>query len=143
MMKNCNRKKYNNYRVKSISLYIQMEYCKNTLENYLNENPCEILTKEMFEKRMQIGYQIIRGINVLHESYKLVHGDLTLNSIHICPDDTVKIGDLGWVSECHESIEESQKTLKPMQRFSSFQELPIMIMSSTSTTTSSAPSCSR
>ena len=110
-----------------------MEVCETTLTNYLNERQYKDFTKETFEERMQMGYQIIRGMYVLHDSYKLVHRNLSLNSIQISADGFLKIGDLGWVSESGEVFEEHSNINRRFERHTSFQQIPIKALLKTKT----------
>lgn len=110
-------------RIRNIALYIQMEAAECTLEDFLNENPCSSLTKAEFDHRMQMGYQIIRGVNVLHESYKLIHRNLSLSSIHITSDGTLKLGELGRVAESSEVFEDTFNS-RVFKRHLSYQTFP-------------------
>jgi len=101
-----------------------MEATERTLEDFLNENLCTSLTEAQFQKRMQMGYQIIRGMSVLHESYKLIHRNLSLNSIHITSDGTLKIGELGLVAKSSEVFEDNHLTSRTFKRHLSYQVFP-------------------
>ena len=103
-----------------MNVYIQMECFEKSLDDFLNEDSYGM----DFDRRIQMAYEIIRGLKVLHETYKLAHRDLSLESIHISHDGTVKIGDLGWASECAEVIQEGLEVRSILRRHLSFKEFP-------------------
>ena len=104
-----------------------MECCYKTLEEFLDESCVPYLDSQSFLTRLGIAYQIIRGIHVLHNIHKLIHRNLSLRSIHVCNDQTVKIGDLGLASECKEILREeapARFSLGAFPRPVSLQDLP-------------------
>jgi len=108
-----------------------MEFSEQTLEELLNKEDINcingILDIVTYQKRFNMAYQILHGLQVLHDTYRLIHRDLSLESIHISHDGTIKIGDLGWASETKEIAEEYLRPFGVFRRMTSFQELPIKI----------------
>ena len=104
-------------RVESIVLYIQMELCKQTLDDYMNSGrklTDSSLEPEEYHTRLHIAYQIVRGLCVLHQGHRLIHGDLSPRNIYICQDKIVKLGDLGLAPEISD-LANSQRHV-PWQR---------------------------
>lgn len=77
-----------------IILYIQMELCSETLEDYIDRRTVP-LTKSEYNKSLNIAGQIIDGIYKIHTEYKIIHRDLSLRNIFIAKDGIIKIGDFG------------------------------------------------
>lgn len=90
-------------RVTKISLYIQMELCKETLEDYINRRSFP-LTKEDLKKSFDIAKQLIEAIKVVHFNYSIIHRDLSLRNVFIAKDNKVKIGDFGLATKRHNII---------------------------------------
>lgn len=90
-------------KISKISLYIQMELCKETLEDYINKRPFP-LTEDEFNKSLDIARQLIEGINVLHTEHKVIHRDLSLRNVFIGKDNTVKLGDFGLATKCRSLV---------------------------------------
>ena len=65
-----------------IRLYIQMELCKETLEDYLMKRTCP-LTIEEYNKSLDMAKQLIKSIDTIHSIYKIIHRDLSLRNIFI------------------------------------------------------------
>ena len=104
-----------------ISLYIQMELCKQTLEaclDELNATHSKIDDAEGFEKRLWIAYQIIEALYTIHKEHHLIHRDLSLRNIFIGKDGVVKIGDFGLATKCQHLVplRSSPITLRPMSQ---------------------------
>ncbi len=79
--------------IEKIALYIQMELCERTLDDYL-AGQTEIGEKQHRE-RLHIAYGIMQGLAAVHIKYGLIHRDLTPRNIFFGKDGTVKIGDFG------------------------------------------------
>jgi translation initiation factor 2-alpha kinase 4 len=77
-----------------IRLYIQMELCKETLEDYLN-NHLTLIKEDNYSKALGIARQLIQAINAIHMEHSIIHRDLSLRNIFIANDGTVKVGDFG------------------------------------------------
>lgn len=82
-----------------ISLYIQMELCRETLEDYLNVRSYPLTQLER-DKAFDIARQLIDAICAIHDEYKIIHRDLSLRNIFIGNDDIIKIGDFGLATKC-------------------------------------------
>ncbi|CRH03068.1 serine/threonine protein kinase, putative [Plasmodium relictum] len=74
------------------NLYIRMEYCNNTLENYINRR-----TYINFKRNQEIIHMIIIGLHYIHKN-NIMHRDLKPSNIFICDNNIVKIGDFGLAS---------------------------------------------
>ena len=105
--------------LKSITLYIQTELCKDTLEEYINhrnsliemkrKNPSEYkATKDKyFKEAIRLAIQIVNGLEYIHEECEMVHRDLKPSNILMTKNGTIKIGDFGLVKD--------MKCLSPLQ----------------------------
>ena len=86
-----------------IVLYIQMELCEHTLEDYLNDanrlhfaaSKSSALTTEEYKERLRVAYQIMQGLQAIHAKYNITHRDLTPRNIFFSKNGTIKIGDFG------------------------------------------------
>jgi len=111
-----------------ITLYIQMELCKQTLETCLEElnslHP-KITDSIGFNKRLFIAGQILDSIYTLHKIYGLIHRDISLRNIFINNDGTVKLGDFGLATKCQHiiPIESSPFSIGPIQTPALVEEL--------------------
>nr|ACP52719.1 eukaryotic initiation factor 2 alpha kinase [Plasmodium berghei] len=74
------------------NLYIRMEYCKDTIENYINRR-----TRINIKRNIEIINMIIMGLNYIHNN-NIMHRDLKPSNIFISNNDIVKIGDFGLAS---------------------------------------------
>ncbi|KEG00690.1 PEK protein kinase [Plasmodium vinckei vinckei] len=74
------------------NLYIRMEYCKDTIENYINRR-----THINIKRNIEIINMIIMGLNYIHNN-NIMHRDLKPSNIFISNNDVVKIGDFGLAS---------------------------------------------
>jgi len=94
------------HKITKISLYIQMELCKETLEDYINKRTFSrnTLTKKEFNKSLEIAKQLIEGIRIIHTEYKIIHRDLSLRNIFIGKNGRIKIGDFGLATKCRNFI---------------------------------------
>ncbi|SPJ08167.1 serine/threonine protein kinase, putative [Plasmodium sp. DRC-Itaito] len=83
-------KNRNNKKTKyKFNLYIRMEYCKSTLENYIN-------TRENINinRNYEIIQMIILSLYYIHNN-NIMHRDLKPSNIFISDNNIVKIGDFG------------------------------------------------
>jgi eukaryotic translation initiation factor 2-alpha kinase 1 len=69
-------------------LYIQMELCKNSLNNYLEITPFD------YNTRLFIFKSIVTGLNYLHTN-NIIHRDLKPSNILFDKNNTIKISDFG------------------------------------------------
>ncbi len=99
-----------------ISLFIQMELCAETLEDYLNRRTGP-MTEEEFRERINIASQMIDAIYAIHSDYKIIHRDLSLRNIFIGKDGVIKIGDFGLATKSRHLIPilASPFVLKPIE----------------------------
>ncbi|CAH1277380.1 EIF2AK1 [Branchiostoma lanceolatum] len=82
-------------------LYIQMELCNGTLEDWLQKNPQRQETTSV-----NIIRQIASGLHYVHEC-DFIHRDLSPSNIFFSLDNVVKIGDFGLVTSI---IDENEET---------------------------------
>jgi len=80
--------------IMKIRLYIQMELCKETLEDYLN-NHATLSKEDSYNKALDIAKQLIKAIYAIHMRHSIIHRDLSLRNIFLANDGTVKVGDFG------------------------------------------------
>ena len=101
-----------------VNLYIQMELCAETLEEYLNRRGSS-LTQLEYRERLNIASQIIEAIHAIHNDYHLIHRDLSLRNVFIGKDGVIKIGDFGLATKCKHLIPilASPAALRPMEAF--------------------------
>jgi len=76
--------------IEKIILYIQMELCQKTLEDYIVSDP-----PWDYEERLKLAYQLVKALNVIHTEYNIIHRDITPKNIFFAKDGSVKIGDFG------------------------------------------------
>ena len=86
----------------SFVLYIQMEFCKESLfENIQRKNilikrrKVESYIKENEKEILKTFVSICKAVNYLHSEEKIIHRDLRLKSIFISEEGKFKIGDFG------------------------------------------------
>eukprot|EP00830_Metopus_es_P016790 TRINITY_DN5316_c0_g1_i1.p1 TRINITY_DN5316_c0_g1~~TRINITY_DN5316_c0_g1_i1.p1 ORF type:complete len:529 (-),score=110.78 TRINITY_DN5316_c0_g1_i1:15-1601(-) len=83
----------------TITLYIQLENIKQSLEEYVN---CFEMSfdEEELAKRLRYASQIIQGLYAIHKKHNLVHRNISLKNIYIGTDGKMKIGDFGLAVKC-------------------------------------------
>ncbi|XP_059178047.1 eukaryotic translation initiation factor 2-alpha kinase 1-like [Physella acuta] len=88
----------------SITLYIQMELCSLTLQEWLHERNA-VFNRDgydatlMCSDNLRIFHQVLLGVNYIH-SHGLIHRDLKPRNIFLSGEDLhVKIGDFGLAKE--------------------------------------------
>ena len=91
--------------IESVSIYIQMELCNHTLEDYLQKRnqkrskESRTLTNEEMNSALRIGQEIVEGLKFIH-SQDLIHRDLKPSNIMMSEDNQgIKIGDFGLVTQ--------------------------------------------
>ncbi|XP_005100245.1 eukaryotic translation initiation factor 2-alpha kinase 1 [Aplysia californica] len=88
----------------SITLYIQMELCSVTLQEWLVNRNVEYNSKEfddtiMCSDNMRIFHQVLQGVDFIH-SHGLIHRDLKPRNIFLSGSELhVRIGDFGLAKE--------------------------------------------
>ncbi len=87
-------------RIEKLILYIQMELCKYTLDDLLCSGSNDLDLGE----RLNIAYQIARGLNVVHQEYGIIHRDVTPRNIFFARDGSVKLGDFGLATKCQHLV---------------------------------------
>ena len=99
-----------------VNLFIQMELCAETLEEYLNRRGSS-LTQLEYRERLNIALQIIEAIHAIHNDYHLIHRDLSLRNVFIGKDGVIKIGDFGLAIKCKHLIPilASPAALRPVE----------------------------
>ena len=113
-------------RQEAITLYIQMELCKSTLEDFLTMDNVHIGRTEV-QDRLGIAYQIVQALDVIHRQYGLVHRDITPKNIFFAQNGTIKIGDFGLAMICkHMSPEMPSPFVSASKRGS---EIPLPALS--------------
>ena len=119
----------------TISIFIQMELCEETLEDYLNRR-ADRFSDEDFNEALRIARQIINGIYAIHQEYKIIHRDLSLRNIFIGRDNIIRIGDFGLAIKTRHLIPilSYPLTLKPLDT-SSDNFLDILSLDEDSLTT--------
>lgn len=93
--------------IDSLSIYIQMELCKDTLADFLEtrnkkSNPKNkkmqtqenLINEEDLEYSLNLFDKILNGVEHIHKE-DLIHRDLKPNNIFFSLDNQLKIGDLG------------------------------------------------
>ena len=88
--------------IEKIILYIQMELCKKTLDDYLNSEG-----KFDYDERLRIAYFVVKALNIIHLKYDLIHRDITPRNIFFALDGKIKIGDFGLATTCKNLIRDS------------------------------------
>ena len=97
-------------KIKSLTLYIQTELCKNTLEDYITERNNElerkkkspelkVLKERKTKEAIKIALQIVNGLNYIHNVAQMIHRDLKPGNIFMTEENTPKIGDFGLVKK--------------------------------------------
>lgn len=89
---------YDIKKLKSLTAYIQMELCKETLGDYINAVQRDFKEGEIL-KLLKMFSDISNSVLDLHDKEKIIHRDLKPNNIFICNSNNVKIGDFGLATE--------------------------------------------
>ncbi|KAL4439352.1 hypothetical protein ABPG74_017015 [Tetrahymena malaccensis] len=94
---------------------IQMEKCDCSLYQYLRANQAQFSIDETM--KIQIAYQIIAGLNILH-SKKIIHRDIKPQNILVCTQGSknvqIKIADFGFVKEVNKQTQQASYKGTPM-----------------------------
>jgi serine/threonine protein kinase len=86
--------------LKSLTVYIQMELCKETLGEYVATLISQKdITSENFSKLLKLFADLIKAVNHIHEKEKIIHRDLKPNNIFLSHDNKIKLGDFGLATE--------------------------------------------
>jgi serine/threonine protein kinase len=80
-----------------IVFYTQFEVYDKTLKEYLCNTTSGI--HNILHHLIGLSYQIVSGLYTIHKKYKLVHGNLSTNSIYIGCNGKAKIGDFGFATK--------------------------------------------
>ena len=89
---------YDLKKIKKLTVYIQMELCRETLGDYISSLQRDF-TKEMSFNLLKMYSEIIRSVDFLHEKEKIIHRDLKPSNIFLSNENLVKIGDFGLSTE--------------------------------------------
>lgn len=84
--------------IKKLTVYIQMELCRETLGDYIYYLQRD-LSKETSCYLLKMYSEIIRSVNYLHEKERIIHRDLKPSNIFLSHENLVKIGDFGLATE--------------------------------------------
>ena len=84
-------------------VYIQMEFCTNTLKQCIEEN---LYTEKRDVRR--IVREMLSGLNYIHDQ-GIIHRDLKPENIFITKEGTIKIGDFGLSTRRPDLDDESRK----------------------------------
>lgn len=91
---------------KYLTVYIQTEYCEQSLENYIFKRNQEYSRDrndfKLYKESLEISKCLLKGLNYIHSQFKLVHYNLKPSNIFINNPDDVKIGDFGFVQKLKE-----------------------------------------
>ena len=89
---------YDIKNLKNLSVYIQMELCKETLGDYMAMTQKD-LTDEKIWKLLNMFLDVIKAVNHLHKKEKIIHRDIKPNNIFLSHENCIKLGDLGLATE--------------------------------------------
>jgi len=85
--------------IEHLSIYLQMELCKESLYNHLAERKDKIncllqenLLKDNEKEILQLFNSICNAVNYLHSEGKIVHNNLNPNEIYFSDDGKIKLG---------------------------------------------------
>jgi serine/threonine protein kinase len=89
-------RKYLVSEIDSISIFIQMELCKETLCDYIDRRNSEgNRSNKYILDALRIFDNILNGVEYIHIKEGLIHRDLKPSNIFFTFDEKIKIGDLG------------------------------------------------
>lgn len=92
------KREYHLNEIDNICIFIQMELCKETLGDHLenvNRTTRKSFSKKTNEKMLVFYDKILSGVEYIHNKENLIHRDLKPSNIFFTLNDEVKIGDLG------------------------------------------------
>lgn len=101
-----NNKMYKSTQIDRIIIYIQMELCKQTLSDFIdqriklmptNTNEIFTFTKSQMIENIKIFHSIVKALVFIHGK-NLIHRDLKPGNIFIDEEERIKIGDFGLVA---------------------------------------------
>jgi serine/threonine protein kinase len=87
-----NRKYYLD-NIDSISIFIQMELCKETLSDYIEKRNKKLPNSYIYDA-LKVFETILNGVEYIHKE-NVIHRDFKPKNIFFTFDDKIKIGDLG------------------------------------------------
>lgn len=86
-------------RLVKLRLFIQMELCKETLEEYLDRRVTSN-EEENYAEALCIARQLVQAMHTIHTEHGIIHRDLSLRNIFVAADNSVKVGDFGLATKC-------------------------------------------
>jgi len=94
------KNEYNVDQIDNLIIYIQMELCKETLQDYIERRNSKVVNIADFlsqneTESLKTFLSICKGLDYVHSKDNLIHRDLKPNNIFFAEDGSVKIGDFG------------------------------------------------
>jgi len=102
-----NQVSYDIKEIKKLNIYIQMELCKETLQDYINSqkesriNKDGLYSREKLIDNLKIFSSVTRALDFIHYQENIIHRDLKPQNIFLTEDRNVKIGDFGLATDIY------------------------------------------